>query len=380
MSRRAGTTYLLRRALGAGLALVALGWAAAAGADQWPPTGDEVKLGAQVAKQIEAHYRLVTNPAQVERITRVGDALARVVERQDLTYHFNIIDVPVVNAFSIPGGWVYVTAGMMKFVRADGELAAILAHELTHVNHHHYYIREARARQMNPALLVAAALSVLARSPAPIVGVQLAAQGALSDYQRDLERDADLNGIAYLTKTPYTPVAMLTLMEHLAEFERYSGIPDLGIYQDHPVAAERVAYIRSDLIARGIPLIRRTAEGYLKISLDPPAPAGAQAVTIRVDGEPVLTLGATVDGQVPADRVQGIVNRLNAFFNRDPASFDVRAAVLLDHWSVIGGETVLFDVTAQDAGYARMTPEALAQDIRARLAQIIAAAPYNRKF
>lgn len=363
------------------LVLVALLFAPAAGEPKFPPAGDEVKLGAQAAKAIESQYRLVGDPAMVDRITRIGETLARVVERQDLTYHFKIIDVPVVNAFSIPGGWVYVTRGMMRFVRTDHELAAVLAHELTHINHRHYYIQQDRASHMTPALVLAAVVSVLAHSAGPILGVQLAAQGVMSDYQRDLEREADLTGVSYLSKTQYAPVGMLTLMEHLAEITRLSGLPDdLGIYQDHPKASERVAYIHEDLVHFGIPVVRRTSEGYLRISLDPASPSGEQAVTIRVDGEPVLTIGATVGGQVPADRAQGVVARLNTFFNQDPAAFETHVAAIQDRWSVIGGQTVLFDVTPQDATYARMTPEALAQDIRTRLRKVIAAAPYNRKF
>ncbi len=380
MSKSTRASAVARLALGGLVFLVALVLAPAAGADQWPPTNDEVKLGAQAAKEIESHYRVVTDQAQVDRITRIGDTLTRVVERQDLAYHFRIIDIPVVNAFSIPGGWVYVTRGMMRFVRTDHELAAVLAHELTHINHRHYYVQQERASRMTPALILAAAVSVLAHSAVPIMGVQLAAQGAMSDYQRDLEKDADLTGVTYLAKTPYSQVAMLTLMEHLAQIERLSGRPDAGILQDHPVPDERVAYIRNDLQRRGVPVVRRITEGYLKIALEPPAPTGDQPVTIRVDDEPVLTLGAAVNGQSPAERAQGVITRMAAFFNRDPAPYDVRAAVILDRWSVIGGETVLFDVMPQDAGYTRMTPEALAQDMRARLARVIAAAPYNRKF
>ncbi len=355
--------------------------APAAGAPQFPPTSDEVKLGADASKEIESQYRLVTDPAMVDRVTRIGEALAHVVERQDLTFHFKILDVPVVNAFSIPGGWVYVTRGMMRFVRTDHELAAVLAHELTHINRRHYYIQQERASHMTPALILAAAISVLAHSAVPIMGVQLATQGAMSNYQRDLEREADLTGISYLEETPYSPVGMLTLMEHLAALERLSGQPDdLGIFQDHPKAAERVAYIHDDLVHLAIPVVRRISEGYLKISLDPAAPAGAQPVTIWVDGQPVITIGTAAGGQTPAERAQGVLARLNAFFNRDPAPYDPRVAAIQERWSVIGAETVVFDVTPQDAAFARMTPEALAQDIKARLSRVIAAAPYNRKF
>ncbi len=89
---------------------------------------------------------------------------------------------------------------------------------------------------------------------------------------------------------------------------------------------------------------------------------------------------AAAAGQTPAERAQGVLARLNTFFNRDPAPYDPHVAAIQERWSVIGAETVVFDVTPQDAAFARMTSEALAQDIKTRLSRVIAAAPYNRKF
>lgn len=353
----------------------------------WPPvvqgdqTSDEVKLGAQAAKDIESRYRVVTDPAMVERLSTVVNALIPVVDRQDLTYHVKILDIPGVNALGIPGGWVYVTKGMMKFVRTDHELAAVLAHEFTHVAHRHYYVQQERQSRMLPALIIAAALSVLAHSAVPLYGVSFATQGALANYQRDLEKEADLTGISYLTKTAYSPVGMLTLMEHLSQADKLTGQPDLGeLYQDHPKPDERTTYIQQDLVARGIPIVRRITEGFLRLALDPSAPAANQPVTIEVDGRPVLQLGATVQGQPPAERAKAVVDKLNGFFNTDPGPYDVRAVNLLDQWSVIGGQTHLFDVTAQDAAYAKMSQQALAEQFRARLADVIASDKYNRKF
>ena len=362
--------------------LAALLWAPSAGGDQaWPSTADEAKFGAQIAKEIESQYRVVSDPAQVERVSRLGEIVARFVERQDLEYHFKILSVRAVNSFAIPGGWVYVTEGMMRFARSDDELAAVLAHELTHINHRHYYIQAERSKSMTPWLVLAAALSVLAHSPAPLMGAGAATTGAMSTYQRDLEKDADLTGIVYLTKTSFAPVGMLTLMEHLAQTERLSGLPDdMGIYQDHPRPGERVAYIYNDLMRRGIPIVRRLSEGYLKLTLAPRTPEGTRPVTILVDGEPVLTLGVTLNGQSPADRAQAVMAQLDAFFNRDPAPYDVRAVNVLDRWTVVGSETVLFEVMPQDAAFLQATPRELAEDVRARLARAIAAAPYNRKF
>ncbi|HLW58817.1 MAG TPA: M48 family metalloprotease [bacterium] len=361
-----------------GVALCALVWPAAVRADQ---TSDEVKLGAQIAKEIESHYRVVTDPEMVERVNRVSAALVRAVDRQDLTYHFKILDIPGPNALSLPGGYVYVTKGMMKFVRSDDELAAVLAHELTHVAHRHYYIQEARQKRAIPAMVVAAALSVLARSAVPLAGAQLAVQGAMSDYQRDLEKEADLTGISYLVKTSYSPVAMLTLLEHLAQVDKLTGQPDVSlVFYDHPKPDERVVYVEQDLKSRGIPIVRRIPEGYLRLALAPATPAAGQPVTVLVDGRPIIQLGATVNGQDPAERAQTLMAGLNAFFNTDPEPYDVRAVALLDRWSVIGGQTRLFEVTPEDVAYAKGTPKGLAETVRARLAEALAATPYYRKF
>ncbi len=361
-----------------GLVLCASFTLPVAGADQ---TTDEINLGAQAAKEIESHYRVVSDPAMVERLTRVADVLTRVVDRQDLTYKFKVLDIPGVNALGVPGGWVYVTRGMMRFVRTDHELAAVLAHELTHIAHRHYYIQQERQSRLMPALIVAAALSVLAHSVAPLVGVSVATQGALANYQRDLERDADLTGVSYLTKTSYSPVAMLTLMEHLDQMDKLAGRPDLGpLYQDHPRPEERVAYIQDDLRARGVPIIRRVPGGYLALWLDPSASVGGEPVTVLVDGRPVIELGATVQGQTPIDRARALAANLIAFFNTDPAPYDVRAVGLQGQWSVIGGQLRLFEVTPQDAAYARGSPQVVAEQLRGRLAEVLAAAPYNRKF
>jgi len=202
----------------------------------------------------------------------------------------------------------------------------------------------------------------------------------MNNYQRDLEHEADLNGVTYLTKTGYSPVAMLTLMEHLAQESRFTAHPDPTGLEDHPLPQERVDYIRADLQSRHVPIVRRPVEGYLRIALEPAQPAPGAPVTIRVDGQPIVTLGAAVNGQAAADRALALAVRLNTFFNRDPEPFDVRAVAAGGTWSVVGGEMPLFEVTPQDAAFAQTTAAALAEEIHASLTRVITAAPYVRKF
>ncbi len=347
----------------------------------FPSAADETKFGATIAKQIETHYRLVTEPPLVERITTVGAALTKVVNRQDLTYHFLIVQSPAVNSFSVPGGWVYITQGMMQFVRTDDELAAVLAHELAHIDHRDYYIEQDRESHLTPAMWAALAVSILAQSPGPFLAAQFGIQGSMSSFEQDIEQNADATAVSYLAKTSYSPVAMLTVLEHLAETDRLSGQQAADeMVQDHPDENKRVADVRADLQQLGIPIVRRTAEGYLRISLDPPSPAAGQPVTIRVDGRPVLTLGAVVGGQMPLQRAQTVVEQLNEFFNTDPAPYDVRVSALLGQFSVIGAQMVLYRVAPEDAGYAHVDGDTLASTVRTQLAQAIDNAPYNRKF
>jgi hypothetical protein len=304
-----------------------------------------------------------------------------VVDRQDISYHFRIIDVPGVNALGVPGGWIFITRGMMKFVRSDDELAAVVAHELTHVAHRHYYIQQKRQNAMIPEMIIAAALSVLARSVGPMLAGQMMTQGAMANYQRDLEKEADLTGVSYLVKSTYSPVAMLTLLEHLSQVDKLTGQVDLGdYYLDHPRPEERAAYVQQDLIARGIPISRRAAEGYLRIEVDPAGPASADPAVVVVDGVPVIRIGASAQGQTPADRARALAARLDKFFNTDPEPFDVRVVNVLDRWAVVGGQTPLFEVTPQDATFAGGSSQAVAEELRARLSQVLSAAPYYRKF
>jgi beta-barrel assembly-enhancing protease len=335
----------------------------------FPSTATEVGDGARIAHQIETHYRIITTGSpEVARVNRIGSALGNVTERQDLNYRFRIVAGTDAASLSVPGGWVYVTQGMLRFVRTDDELAAVLGHELAHIDHHHYYIEQDEVKRLGIAVFLGATVAPRTRGP-------------LSSYPQDLEQDADLTAVEYLTKTGYSPVAMLTVLEHIVEVARRTGQLAGGTTdQSASPLQERIAALQTDFARRHIAIIRRIPEGYLKITLDPAAPVGGQPVTIRVDGAAVLTLGAAVDGQPPLERAQAIAEQLNTFFNSDPAPYDVHVSTLLGETRLIGGQSELYEVTPADAAYAGTEPSALAEHIRSALSKAIANAPYNHQF
>src|SRR5712692_10452731 len=160
-------------------------------------TEDEVRLGRDYARRLESQYRLVQDAVALERLAHIGGIVAAASDRPALPYTFKIIDLDVPNALSLPGGFIYVTKGLLSFVRSDHELAAVLGHEIGHVAHRHPL---KKIGQSNDAAFWAFLVAVLSRDPAVAVGVQLMSVGLMSGYSRELEKEADLISIGYLVK------------------------------------------------------------------------------------------------------------------------------------------------------------------------------------
>src|SRR5947199_8036679 len=96
---------------------------------------EEIRLGQVYARRLESQYRLVQDAGVLERVTRIGKIVAAASDRPGLPYTFKVLDLEISNALSLPGGFIYVTRGLLSFVRFDHELAAVLAHEIAHPAH-----------------------------------------------------------------------------------------------------------------------------------------------------------------------------------------------------------------------------------------------------
>ncbi|MBE0478903.1 M48 family metalloprotease, partial [Candidatus Aerophobetes bacterium] len=101
------------------------------------PTQLEVSIGAEVARQIESKYKLLNNPELTAYVNDVGQKLVKVCGRRDVEYHFKILDEEMVNAFACPGGFIYVTTGILKLMDNEAELAVVLGHEIGHIAARH---------------------------------------------------------------------------------------------------------------------------------------------------------------------------------------------------------------------------------------------------
>ncbi|MBI2462575.1 MAG: M48 family metalloprotease [Candidatus Rokubacteria bacterium] len=201
----------------------------------------EVEMGRQLSREIEQKVRLVQDPVITGYVERVGQRLAAVSDWREIRYHFKVVDAKEVNAFALPGGYIYIHKGLLEAAANEAELASVLGHEIGHVAAHH------PAAQLSLAFgaqLIATAL--LGQNPA--LWGQMAAQilggAGLSAYGRSQELEADALGIRYLARTGYDPQTAVTFLEKLLALGRREPGAIERFFASHPPTAERVARAR----------------------------------------------------------------------------------------------------------------------------------------
>jgi predicted Zn-dependent protease len=227
----------------------------------------EIAMGREAAGQVQASLGLVDDRALQEYVHRVGTALAAASERPNLPWSFAVVDDPTPNAFALPGGFIFVTRGMMSLMMSEAELASVLGHEIGHVTARHSVNQLSRQQLAQLGLGLGGVLVPEVQQVAPLVSGSL---GLLFlKYGRDDEREADELGFGYARQRGY---ASSEFGEVFAALERTAGdaagaVPDW--LSTHPAPAERVETAR-----------RRAAEA----GPQPGATVGREDYLGRIDG------------------------------------------------------------------------------------------------
>jgi predicted Zn-dependent protease len=211
-------------------------------------TEQEVEIGRQAAGEVEQEVQLYDDPEVEAYVDSLGQLLARHSRRKDVTYHFKVVDTDVVNAFALPGGWLYVNRGLITASENESELAGVIGHEIGHVVGRH------GARQITKQFGLAVLLELAAGSENPSlareIATQFAAVGAgltILKYSRDAEREADAYAVEETYAAGIDPSGMATFFEKLmAMHETKPEGVDLW-FSTHPPSNERVANVRSQI-------------------------------------------------------------------------------------------------------------------------------------
>lgn len=272
-----------------------------------PPSEDpEIKIGREAHEEmLKSGMKLISDPQLVGRVSAIGARLAAVANktvipatygtenRTPYTYRFHVVDDKDVNAFALPGGWLYVNKGLLEYVQSDDELAGVLAHEVIHAAHHHILKLQKEQDKLNTQLAIGAIAAILAKVPATdtgnlVTGLQLVALQKVNGYSQQAERDADGAGFELTRLAGFNPVGALTFMERLARDQRNRPEVDLGIFRTHPPEKQRVAALKGKLDAAAITINRRQTTNQLRVTV---VPAKNQTVIheLQVDTRVVLT-------------------------------------------------------------------------------------------
>lgn len=211
---------------------------------------DEKALGKKVLDQVRERMPLIEDGETLTFVQSVGNRIVKVIGTTLYDYQFFIIDRPDINAFAVPGGYVFLYRGLIEILHDEGEMASIIGHELAHIQARHVE----RATQQGRVLNIATILGVLAgaflglggnAASAIMMGSVAGAQSAQLKYSRENEEEADELGFRFVCDAGYDPVNIVNAMQALNQqrFPSSKGVP--SYLSTHPDTAERIQYLQT---------------------------------------------------------------------------------------------------------------------------------------
>ncbi len=197
----------------------------------------ERELGTETARKIEAQYGVYNNKAWLDKIRSIGLKVAKHSDRPELDYQFRVLNTKMVNAFALPGGFVYVTRGLMDSGISEMELANVLGHEIAHAAKRH------SMRQLERNLGIALVLQLATRGKSGAVQLSTQVAHLLLDrgYSREYEFEADNAGAYYTWKAGYNPWGMVLFLERLQKISKGRDGGNVATwFSTHPDTDDRI--------------------------------------------------------------------------------------------------------------------------------------------
>ncbi|OGP51143.1 MAG: hypothetical protein A2Y79_03380 [Deltaproteobacteria bacterium RBG_13_43_22] len=211
--------------------------------------GEERTLGEEVVQEVERKFSMIRDPLILEYVNTLGQEILKQAGPQPYPFRFYLFKDPQLNAFSVPGGHIFVSTGLLEIMDSEGELAGLLGHEIAHVTRHHISNQIEKQKKIGLATMAAALLGVFAGDPriagAVITGSMATAQTLFLKYSREDEGEADNYGFKYMSKAGFDPKTMIDLLDKLRRWGSFGseGIP--AYMQTHPLTGDRMSHIEN---------------------------------------------------------------------------------------------------------------------------------------
>ena len=226
----------------AGCGSVGLGGAGSISLDQ------EWQLGQQMAAQVEQSVQLVRDPQALAYVRMVGERIHAVTPLARYPFDFEIVNDSSVNAFSIPGGHVYINTGLIAQADKVDMLAGVMAHEISHIVHRDVLKQVQQQQEISTIGSI-----LLGQNPNALsqIVAQVLAGGAMAHFSRGDEKAADDAGLQFMTAAGYDPHGMLDMFQKLLALDRGGNSSVARFFQDHPGTQDRINDITSRIQAMG---------------------------------------------------------------------------------------------------------------------------------
>ena len=205
-----------------------------------PSQDQEVAIGRQNAEQINAKLPILTDPASADYVQQLGMSMAAETSRSDLDWKFFIVDSKDVNAFALPGGFIYVNRGLIDHAQELDELAGALAHEIGHVVLRHSVQQMAQGTKANIAVSLGCTLTRICNSDLARAAIQIGGAALFARYSRTDEAQADSVAVENVMRAGIDPHGIPVLFERLLEERKTSPMRIEAFFASHPMEEDRI--------------------------------------------------------------------------------------------------------------------------------------------
>ena len=211
----------------------------------------EVQIGQQTAAEVNAQLPMLRDPVVDGYVNTLGQSIASRTARADLQWQFAVVNTDVVNAFALPGGFIYVNRGVLARTGNESELAAVLAHEIEHVVKRHSVKQMEQVQQANVGVGLVCVLTRVCGNQAAAAAIQVGGSAVFAKNSRSAEVQADEGGFRNMIAAGINPRGMLTFFQKLLAEEQQSGgsSSTSAWFSDHPGTQDRIADIQRMLDA-----------------------------------------------------------------------------------------------------------------------------------
>jgi len=210
-------------------------------------TQQEVQMGASYAQQINSQLPIIADPEINRYINVLGDSVSGLADNRKLEWHFYVVDSKEVNAFAVPGGYIYVNRGLIERATNMSQLAGVLGHEIGHVTRRHSIDQMQKAQGANIGVTLACVLTSVCNNQAAGALINVGGSAVFAKFSRSDEGEADAEGVKNVVRAGISPEGIPEMFEILLEERRQRPAGVEAWFATHPLEENRINATRAQI-------------------------------------------------------------------------------------------------------------------------------------